>query len=483
MTTAIRNFWLSNSNYWITPADKRETVDALIYKQWFSYDWLAEDALGQIIYLDQFTRHFSRCPGCVVDVDAGRLKAALIADNVDFTGVDSVDLVWYLMPWKHLGQYEKVFTALAGRQLTDSVLSRFYADTYQKAYDDAAVAAAVSLCTVDEPYDSASLCESHPDAIKLVAAAAPLITPLQFKEPVTISLSGGVDSMLMAAILKLMGIDVIAAHIVYGNRATSEDELRFISKYCLQLGIPLYVYRIEWLRRASVDRSFYERMTRDLRFSVYRALGRPVLLGHIQEDVIENVWTNFARGTNLENLGKFERVVKECGVDLWRPWLAVKKELIYTTAALMGIPHLKNTTPEWSNRGKFRQRFYGAVKEQYGEHVDDKILEVAGRLQKQSDVIHRLVYMPVINSWCPDKRTLNITGVLGTDLGGDAWLIIFTDLAHKLGYTKPSFVACDNFAATLARGLKNGQKVVLSKRLTFRVVAAASCLLSLLQQD
>ena len=286
--------------------------------------------------------------------------------------------------------------------------------------------------------------------------------------------------MLMAAILQRLGVDVIAAHIVYGNRATSEDELRFISKYCLRLGIPLYVYRIEWLRRASVDRAFYERMTRDLRFSVYRALGRPVLLGHIQEDVIENVWTNLARGTNLENLGKFGLVVKECGVDLWRPWLTIKKDQIYSVATLMGIPHLKNTTPEWSNRGKFRQRFYGAIKDQYGVHVDDKILEVAGRLQKQSDVIHRLVYMPVINSWCPDKRTLNITGGLGADLGGDAWLIIFTELAHKLGWSKPSFAACDNFAKTLARGLSDGQKVVLSKRLMFRFVVD-TCLLALLQ--
>lgn len=488
MTTAIRKFWLSNPKYWITPAEKRETVDALIYEQWFSFDWRAEDDLGQIIYLDQFTRHFSRCPGCVVDVEESRRKAALIADKADLTGVDSVDLIWYLMPWKHLGQYEKVFAVIAGRQSTDGVLNRFYMDTYEKAYNDSRVAAVVTLCTIDEPYDAVALCESHPEVLNLVVAGAELLeTPLQFTEPVTISLSGGVDSMLMAAILKRLGVDVIAAHIVYGNRATSEDELRFISKYCLRLGIPLYVYRIEWLRRASVERSFYERMTRDLRFSVYRALGRPVLLGHIQEDVIENVWTNFARGTNLENLGKFGLVVKESGVNLWRPWLTVKKELIYSVADLMGIPHLKNTTPEWSNRGKFRQRFYGAIKEQYGSHVDDKILEVAGRLQKQSDVIHRLVYLPVINSWCPEAGTLNITGTLGVDLGGDAWLIIFSELAHnKLGGKKPSFAACDNFAKTVARGLTNGQKVVLSKRLIFRVIAvpegtAASCLLSLLQ--
>lgn len=490
MTTAIRTFWLSNPNYWITPADKRVAVDTLIYAQWRHYDWLAEDDLGQIIYLDQFMRHFSRCCLDVTekDVEAARLQAAIIADKVDFACIESVDLVWYLMPWKHLRLYEKVFTVLAGQQLTDGALSRFFTDTYEKAYDDATVAAAVELCVIDEPYDAAALCESHPDAIELVALSLmskdvlPLVAPLQFLEPVTISLSGGVDSMLMAALLQRLGVDVIAAHIVYGNRATSEAELRFISKYCLRLGIPLYVYRIEWLRRAFVERSFYEKMTRGLRFSVYRALGRPVLLGHIQDDVIENVWTNFARGTNLENLGKFELAVKESGVDLWRPWLTIKKDLIYSVAALMGIPHLKNTTPEWSNRGKFRQRFYGAIKEQYGEHVDDKILEVAGRLQKQSDVIHRLVYMPVINSWCPDRRTLNITGVVGTDLGGDAWLLIFTALAHKLGWTKPSFAACNNFAATLARGLKNGQKVVLSKRLTFRVVD--SCLLALLlQQD
>ena len=480
MATTIRKFWLSNPSYWITPADQRSTVDKLIWEQWREFDWSTEDELGQIIYLDQFMRHFSRCSVDITekDVELSRRQAADIADKADLTRVDSVDLVWWLMPWKHLGQYQKVFTAIAGRQLSDCAeLRRFYADTYMKAYDDTTVAAAVTLCDIDEPYDAAALCESHPDTINLQSAnvSAPLVAPLRFTEPVTISLSGGVDSMLMAALLKRLGVDVIAVHIVYGNRTISEDELRFISKYCLRLNVPLYVYRIEWLRRGLCDRAFYERMTRDLRFSVYRALGRPVLLGHIQEDVIENVWTNFARGTNLENLGKFSMRIKESGVDIWRPWLTISKELIYSLAGSMGIPHLKNTTPAWSNRGKFRQQFYGAIKEQYGEHVDDKILEVAGRLQKQNDVIHRLVYMPIINSWCPKERTLNISGVVGVDLGGDAWLIIFSDLAHnKLGCSKPSYAACVNFSKTVARGLSHGQKVVLSKKMVACFCSSAS---------
>jgi hypothetical protein len=41
------------------------------------------------------------------------------------------------------------------------------------------------------------------------------------------------------------------------------------------------------VRRGAVDRPFYEAMTRDLRFAVYRSFGpTSILLGHIQDDVV-----------------------------------------------------------------------------------------------------------------------------------------------------------------------------------------------------
>jgi tRNA(Ile)-lysidine synthase TilS/MesJ len=243
----------------------------------------------------------------------------------------------------------------------------------------------------------------------------------------------------------------VAAHIVYGNRAESEAEANFVSTYCQKLGIPLHVYRVEWLRRDSVDRPFYEEMTRSLRFSVYKVLGRSVYLGHIQEDAVENVWTNFAHGSHLEDLIKFKAEAIEDGVTICRPWLRTKKQTVYEIADALAIPHLKNTTPSWSNRGKFRSAFYAATHEQYGPSVDAKVLEVAGRLRSQATLLDRLLYQPILDTWTADRQ-LNVTLAVQNDLGPEGWDHLCTQVAHThLGIPKPRFAATSDFVVRLRR--------------------------------
>jgi tRNA(Ile)-lysidine synthase TilS/MesJ len=281
--------------------------------------------------------------------------------------------------------------------------------------------------------------------------------------------------MLLAALLKRKGCDVVAAHIVYGNRRESEAEANFVATFCQRLGLPLYVYRVQWLRRTAVDRAFYEEMTRSLRFSMYKALGsdRSVYLGHIQEDAVENVWTNFAHGCHLDDLIKFQAVASEDGVTICRPWLHVKKQTIYRVADALAIPHLKNTTPSWSNRGKFRNAFYGATHEQYGPSVDDKVLEVAGRLKAQAALLDRLLYQPILATWTTDKQ-LNVTLAVQNNLDAEGWDHLLTQVAHvHLRIPKPRFVAVQDFVTRLSRLLhyrRDHQVISLRKDLVVIII-------------
>ena len=481
MTTLIRTTWLSHPEFWIATGPQQKKADRFLYDTFRWYNASGEDAFGQILYLDQLVRHFSRCETISEEViEDCRIAASYLVESLGsafLNGVSQEELVWYLMPWKHLGHYEPLFKQIdtwisAKRQpLTDfSLLNRFFMDSYRKAYTPAAVAATVQLVDSDNTYNynAEAICESHPSAYTgdletwqrkplPLSASRGFLSRLPSHGPVTISLSGGVDSMLLAALLKRKGCDVVAAHIVYGNRRESEAEANFVATYCQRLGIPLYIYRVQWLRRTSVDRAFYEEMTRFLRFSMYKALGsdRPVYLGHIQEDAVENVWTNFAHGCHLDDLVKCQAVATEDGVTICRPWLHVKKQTIYRVADALAIPHLKNTTPSWSNRGKFRSAFYGATHQQYGPSVDDKVLEVAGRLKAQAALLDRLLYQPILATWTADKQ-LNVTLAVQNNLDAEGWDHLLTQVAHvHLRIPKPRFVAVHDFVTRLSRLLQD----------------------------
>ena len=49
---------------------------------------------------------------------------------------------------------------------------------------------------------------------------------------IAVSLSGGVDSMVLAMILKQLGYVVIALHINYGNRPEANAEASFLEAWC-----------------------------------------------------------------------------------------------------------------------------------------------------------------------------------------------------------------------------------------------------------
>jgi len=496
MSTRVRDYWLSHPEYWIASGVRQYEADQAIYATFKDYDFTQEDNFGIVVYLDQFLRHFSRVePFSETTIQTAREEAAEIVRNFTTDHIKSVseqELVWYLMPWKHLTQWEPLFQTihvwLNDRSITEyPLLNKFFMDSYRKAYTASTVADNLVLATTSAPYNPAAICESYP---ALYAAAttpetlrtwrelpfntSSLTETLSANEPMTISLSGGVDSMLMAALLKRKGADVIAAHIVYGNRKESVDERDFITNYCQKLGIPLYIYTVEWLRRETTDRAFYEEMTRSLRFSVYKALERPVFLGHIQEDAIENIWTNFAHGTHLNDLMKFHETSIEDDVQICRPWLRIRKSLIYETADALAIPHLKNTTPTWSNRGKFRNHFYAATHAQYGEHVDEKVLEVAERIHKQSTLLERLLFQPISNSWDPIQRRINITQAAYLELDGEGWLRILTDIAHRrLHIGKPTFAAAQNFAERIRRSVENGQIITIRRDFVVRICKIA----------
>lgn len=477
MSSEIADFWLQNPEYWIATGETQRIADKIIYDKYHDYDFTQANTLGQIIFLDQFMRHFSRVQTISEDIiKRCRIQAAKIVSTLPtLVHVSEKELIWYLMPYKHLCNWTPLFTAihtwLTKPITTYPTLNRFFMDSYKKAYTDECVAANLVLSTSPEPYNHDLICEYHPPVYNDQDAwtAIPLNDAREFLKPVpsiplTVSLSGGVDSMLLTALLARAKADIIAVHIVYGNRTESIQERNFISTYCHKLSIPLYIYTVEWLKRDSVDRQFYETMTREIRFSAYKALKRPVLLGHIQEDVVENIWTNFAKGTHLDNLAKFTHTTVEDGVTVCRPWLQIKKQQIYDYATMLAIPHLKNTTPSWSNRGKFRTHFYQSTHDQYGPNVDAQLISVAERIRKQAVLIDKLLYQAIKNSYDPVNRKINITSAVNADLDADGWQNIFTELAHsKLGITKPRFAACEDFYNRVAKGLKHMQKINLHK--------------------
>lgn len=502
MEKEIYNFWFSNSSYWIPITQKdKDKVDAEIYNRFYGLYISGaldvhnnefknyKDSISIIIFYDQFLRHFQRHSQEDVHINdeiiykkrlevINNIALKLLSNPNIFTILQEEELLFILMPFKHIKDYKYVLDTVmryATKPLyTYTHLSKFFNDTYKKYY---------TLDKIKEDLKLSCLCSCH-DATHVIGSEYTLnnlisqtltttstTTEIKLtkllentlgnKKVVLVSLSGGIDSNVTLYLLNKMvknknrNVKLVAVHLIYGNRKESMDEFHFVQQYCNLLDVKLYYYNIEYLKRGEIEREFYEEMTRIIRFSLYKlvpalyieAIGAVgTYLGHIKDDIIENIWTNIAKNQNIYNLQKMEIESVIDSVNIVRPFLHVSKEDIYEISLTYKIPYLKNTTPEWSNRGKFRNRFYKETHEQFGSNVDNKLIELSNTLHKTGTMIYNLVYKPVINSFNPSNNTINITRAIEAELDITGWQYIFEHICHQfLHITKPSIHSIKQF--------------------------------------
>eukprot|EP01103_Thecamoeba_quadrilineata_P010352 TRINITY_DN2209_c0_g1_i2.p1 TRINITY_DN2209_c0_g1~~TRINITY_DN2209_c0_g1_i2.p1 ORF type:complete len:536 (+),score=91.10 TRINITY_DN2209_c0_g1_i2:307-1914(+) len=191
-----------------------------------------------------------------------------------------------------------------------------------------------------------------------------------------ISLSGGVDSMVLAIIIthlrkKLGDYKVFGLHVDYGNRPESKAEADFVEDWCGRHEILFYKRHISEAQRGVTQRDDYEKITREIRFGFYQDMivehGLPAMMfGHHHGDLQENVISNIMKGSSLLDMGGMKETGLTNGVLIWRPMLPHPKSIIFDFAHKYGVPYFKDTTPKWSTRGKLRNQLLPLLQDMYG---------------------------------------------------------------------------------------------------------------------
>ena len=469
----IYNFWFNNKKYWIPIDNKdKEYIDNIIYKQFYIIEKTEinniKSLLGYIIYNDQFFRHFQRIDNSITEKDIIDKRNDIInyfKENIKFEEllliVEDFELIFILMPFKHLLKYKFVletsinWAILNDKKILDTQLSKFFNDTCLKYYQLHNYNSDISNELNFTLKERISVCDFYPIDLSInninINNELQLLKSTIDKNIIVVSLSGGVDSMVTLYLLNLLKINfkLIACHIIYGNRLESEIEYDVIKEYCSLLNIKLHTFRIKYLKRNNIEREFYEEMTRKIRFNFYKSFGDcNVYLGHIKDDIIENIWTNISKCQHIFDLKKMNIKSNIEGVNIIRPFLTIDKNRILNIAHNYCIPYLKNTTPKWSNRGKFRNRFYNETIEQYGSSVDNKLIEFSDTLFNVGRILDNIIFKPIINSF--NNNIIDITKAIEAELDYNNWLYLLTEICHnKLMLSRPSSNSIKQFVERL----------------------------------
>jgi tRNA(Ile)-lysidine synthetase-like protein len=293
---------------------------------------------------------------------------------------------------------------------------------------------------------------------------------------ITVSISGGVDSMICSYILYHLKQPFIAVHIDYYNREECMKEEELLIWWCNTLNVPLYIRRIDEINRPTCMkyelRELYESYTKNIRFNSYINSNELndiydineindineilVMLGHNKDDTIENTLTNIASNSHYDNLLGMEPVSKQLynnkEITIIRPLLNVYKKDIYDFAIENHIPFLVDSTPKWSQRGKIRDIVRPAL-EEWNPLILEGMILLSDKMSQMTQLLNQLV--------CIDNKYNSIHDV---PINETYWTILLkkyniyiTQKTLSCLITKIKFLQLNEYK------LKEPQKLTLSK--------------------
>ena len=269
-----------------------------------------------------------------------------------------------------------------------------------------------------------------------------------------ISLSGGVDSMVLISIIHYLGYEVIGLHINYNNRIETKEEQDFLTHWCNYNKIKLYTKVIENLKRSNSKRSEYESITKKIRFDFYKEIIAKeninmILLGHHKDDIVENIFANVCRGRYILDLAviKKESIIEN--VNIGRPMIDFYKKSIYEFANLYQVPYFKDTTPDWSVRGKYRNEIYPKIEDAFTPNVKENLIGLSKQSYEWNNLVQEQIIKPFLNNivYFQDGVTFNIENYTNYPLC--FWNIIFMNIFYYFNKSCPSRKGIQNYMNTI----------------------------------
>lgn len=390
-------FWINNKQLWFNsiPETDQIVISEVEKLNINNINVNKLPIIGQIIYHDQIIRHIARHYNTLdIILEHNKIAIELTKNNLDIEknmitipNLTSIETCFTIMPLRHSSDENdrilaiKIIEEYLDKEPKNSDYLRFYQASLERVRDPKLyissnkfpqylVCFSSTFNILDTLYSDITIENIPNEYINGFNQAIP-----DHNQEITVSISGGSDSMLCLFVAHKIGYKVKAMMIDYCNRQEHQDELDFVSWFCQQLGVDFYVREIKELKRErDGTREFYETVTKNIRFRSYKFMNTPIILGHNRDDCFENCITNIMTQRSKDNLYGMKPSSELMGVSLRRPVLSIPKYSIVQMCNKFNIPYLLDSTPKWSRRGKIRDIIVPALK-QFDLNLIPRIME------------------------------------------------------------------------------------------------------------
>lgn len=475
--------WFDNPNWWFSKIDK---IDIYITNK---YEYLLnlelnmtnDNFLSYIILYDQLPRHIFRnqYANHIISYFLNKALDIIYLYSNKINKLNTIEWSFYMLPLRHTNKKDNILYVLNEAWNYEPLPKEFIIATYKKANFKEQLYEQKSSIFNNNILDynpnkniitnfNSNICSANFNLIEKYINEIDNIG--------IISLSGGVDSMVCLVFCMIMfsHINWVCVHINYKNRKIADEEAEFIANFCNKYNIKLYVREINEINRNKCMlndmREIYEDYTKKIRFNTYKAVCKNpiVILGHNKDDTFENILTNITYGSKYNNLKGMDEYCVHDDITFLRPLLNVPKNDIYKFAQDHYIPYTKNSTPEWSQRGKIRNNIV-PVLNNWDKRTITGLFNLSDNIQDIYSIIESNVNI-LINKFKKNEKSYEIK--LNTiELTNYLHKLIWREIIYKLFNCYPSNKSLISLIDRLKIWLKQKKntKIVINKNIILNI--------------
>jgi tRNA(Ile)-lysidine synthase len=238
-------------------------------------------------------------------------------------------------------------------------------------------------------------------------------------DKILLTVSGGIDSMVMMSLFSKFGSHCIVAHCNFGLRGDeSDNDEKFVNEHANLLGFPFISKRFDTEFYAETNKLSIQMAARELRYEWFRQLAKThqckvIAIAHNRDDMLETFFINLGRGTGIKGLTG----IQPKNDEIIRPLLFASRVDIEEYSRENNVPFREDSS---NSSDKYQRNFIRHQVIPTIEKVFPKFREtLTGNISKFNDTadLYQYALAQIIPQVITKKNSLvyiNIAGVLAT---------------------------------------------------------------------
>ncbi len=210
-----------------------------------------------------------------------------------------------------------------------------------------------------------------------------------FDHPWVVSVSTGVDSMVLLDLVRKLDHPIIVAHFNHQKREASIEEAQYLKSYCESYGL-IFEYVVLTIEDGNFQDQAHQLRKHHLERIAKRHQTPYILTAHHLNDLAETVLMKISRGSNLLGYSGLQTVSRQDNFVYIKPLLSFSKAQLYDYAKKANIRFFEDASNQDSlyTRNRYRKTIVPNLVEENPQFLD-KVYQYSNHLYEAFSYIRK----------------------------------------------------------------------------------------------